>query len=78
MNGTHVRTAFFSFFFLTLTFASELPYRRPVLLFTFIDLREHAIFALHNLLEGNQKNQAVVEAIGPSDSRNRHDDLRDR
>ncbi|KAJ7626436.1 spinocerebellar ataxia type 10 protein domain-containing protein [Mycena polygramma] len=29
-------------------------------------LREHAIFTLHNLLEGNLENQAVVEAIKPS------------
>ncbi|KAJ6581200.1 spinocerebellar ataxia type 10 protein domain-containing protein [Mycena capillaripes] len=29
-------------------------------------LREHAIFTLHNLLEGNPENQAVVEAIKPS------------
>jgi len=27
------------------------------------DLREHAIFTLHNLLEGNKENQAVVEAM---------------
>jgi ataxin-10 len=31
-----------------------------------LDLREHAIFTLHNLLEGNPENQAVVEAIKPS------------
>ncbi|KAJ7132123.1 spinocerebellar ataxia type 10 protein domain-containing protein [Mycena epipterygia] len=29
-------------------------------------LREHAIFTLHNLLQGNPENQAVVEAIKPS------------
>ncbi|KAJ7880331.1 spinocerebellar ataxia type 10 protein domain-containing protein [Mycena olivaceomarginata] len=29
-------------------------------------LREHAIFTLHNLLQGNAENQAVVEAIKPS------------
>lgn len=29
------------------------------------DLREHAIFALRNLLHGNAANQAVVEAIQP-------------
>ncbi|KAJ6496780.1 spinocerebellar ataxia type 10 protein domain-containing protein [Mycena vulgaris] len=29
-------------------------------------LREHAIFTLHNLLEGNPENQAIVEAIKPS------------
>ncbi|KAF7370859.1 Ataxin-10-like protein [Mycena sanguinolenta] len=29
-------------------------------------LREHAIFTLHNLLEGNPENQAVVEAVKPS------------
>lgn len=31
-------------------------------------LREHAIFALHNLLEDNPENQAVVEAIKPTGS----------
>lgn len=31
-----------------------------------LDLREHAIFTLHNLLQGNAENQAVVEAIKPS------------
>ncbi|KAJ7113709.1 spinocerebellar ataxia type 10 protein domain-containing protein [Mycena crocata] len=29
-------------------------------------LREHAIFTLHNLLQGNTENQAIVEAIKPS------------
>lgn len=29
------------------------------------DLREHAIFALRNLLDGNLENQAVVNAIQP-------------
>ncbi|KAF9245294.1 spinocerebellar ataxia type 10 protein domain-containing protein [Melanogaster broomeanus] len=29
-------------------------------------LREHAIFALHNLLEDNEENQAVVNSIQPS------------
>ena len=33
-----------------------------------VDLREHAIFALHNLLKGNKENQAVLHAIGPSES----------
>ena len=31
----------------------------------FTDLREHAIFALRNLLHGNIENQAVVDAIKP-------------
>lgn len=31
----------------------------------FIDLREHAIFALRNLLHANAENQAVVDAIKP-------------
>lgn len=31
-----------------------------------LDLREHAIFTLHNLLDHNPENQAVVEAIKPS------------
>jgi ataxin-10 len=35
------------------------PYNR------FPDLREHAIFALHNLLEGNAENQRVVDQIRP-------------
>jgi ataxin-10 len=26
-------------------------------------MREHAIFTLHNLLEDNQENQAVVDAV---------------
>ncbi|KIL00750.1 hypothetical protein PAXRUDRAFT_795060 [Paxillus rubicundulus Ve08.2h10] len=29
-------------------------------------LREHAIFAMHNLLEGNEANQAVVNSLQPS------------
>ena len=29
------------------------------------DMREHAIFALRNLLKGNAENQAVVQAIQP-------------
>jgi len=29
------------------------------------DLREHAIFALHNLLKDNAANQAVVDEIKP-------------
>ncbi|KAG6330980.1 hypothetical protein ID866_8110 [Astraeus odoratus] len=32
-------------------------------------LREHAIFTIHNLLEGNNDNQAVVNSIQLSDSR---------
>jgi ataxin-10 len=31
-----------------------------------LDLREHAIFALHCLLEDNKDNQAVVDAIQPN------------
>ena len=31
----------------------------------FPDLREHAVFALHNLLEGNAENQRVVDQIRP-------------
>ena len=31
----------------------------------FPDLREHAIFALRNLLEGNPENQRVVDEIRP-------------
>lgn len=31
-----------------------------------IDLREHAIFALHNLLKGNQENQRFVDSVKPS------------
>ena len=31
----------------------------------FPDLREHAIFTLHNLLEGNTENQCVVDQIRP-------------
>lgn len=31
----------------------------------FPDLREHAIFALHNLLEGNAENQSLVDQIRP-------------
>lgn len=30
------------------------------------DLREHAIFTLHNLLEGSAENQAVVDSIKPT------------
>ena len=31
----------------------------------FPDLREHAIFALHNLLKGNAENQSLVDQIRP-------------
>ena len=31
-----------------------------------LDLREHAIFTLHNLLEDNEENQNVVNGIQPS------------
>ena len=31
----------------------------------FPDLREHAIFTLHNLLEGNTENQHLVDQIRP-------------
>jgi len=31
-------------------------------------LREHAIFTLHNLLEGNMENQTVVDSIKPTAS----------
>ena len=30
-----------------------------------LDLREHAIFALRNLLDRNLENQAVVDAVKP-------------
>ena len=36
--------------------------------FPHADLREHAIFALHNLLKDNQENQAVLNAVKPSES----------
>ena len=31
-----------------------------------LDLREHAIFALHNLLRGNPENQKFVDSVKPS------------
>jgi ataxin-10 len=31
----------------------------------YLDMREHAIFTLHNLLEDNRENQAVVDAVQP-------------
>lgn len=40
-------------------------------------LREHAIFALHNLLEGNAENQAIVDSIKPTASWNEDGQLRD-
>ncbi|KAJ7460628.1 spinocerebellar ataxia type 10 protein domain-containing protein [Mycena latifolia] len=40
-------------------------------------LREHAIFTLHNLLERNPENQAVVEAIKPSGNWDDNGMLRD-
>jgi ataxin-10 len=40
----------------------------PWVLLCRLDLREHAIFTLHNLLDRNPENQAVVEAIKPSGS----------
>jgi len=35
-------------------------------LINFKDLREHAIFTLHNLLKGNPENQAVIDGIKPT------------
>lgn len=40
-------------------------------------LREHALFALRNLLLGNEENQAVVEAIKPMGSWDKNGVLRD-
>ncbi|KAJ7623465.1 spinocerebellar ataxia type 10 protein domain-containing protein [Roridomyces roridus] len=40
-------------------------------------LREHAIFTLHNLLEQNSENQAIVEAIKPSGTWDDNGILRD-
>lgn len=45
---------------------SPLKYFVTNLAFLEIDLREHAIFTLHNLLEDNPENQKVVNAIQPS------------
>lgn len=33
---------------------------------SYSDLREHAIFTLHNILKGHAENQAVVDAIKPA------------
>lgn len=35
-------------------------------LLCFLDLREHAIFTLRNLLEGNLENQKVVNDLRPN------------
>ena len=54
MNAIHVR---YSTFLLG----------RPSGVTQWLDLREHAIFTLHNLLEGNEENQNVVNSIQPSE-----------
>jgi hypothetical protein len=41
------------------------------------DLREHAIFTLHCLLEDNPENQAVVDAIQPNGQWDENGVLRD-
>lgn len=41
------------------------------------DLREHAIFTLHNLLKNNPENQAVVDSIKPSGAWDEEGVLRD-
>ena len=43
----------------------SLPLHRPAEIILFVDLREHAIFAIRNLLDGNDENQAVVQAMTP-------------
>ena len=42
-----------------------------------VDLREHAILALHNLLKDNPANQAVVEEIKPMGQWDEYGVLRD-
>jgi ataxin-10 len=42
------------------------------------DLREHAIFALRNLLQGNKENQEVVDSIKPTGVWDEEGILRDR
>lgn len=53
MRGTHVSY-------------SDLPSSVIQYLNNVTDLREHAIFALHNLLKGNPENQAIVQEIQPT------------
>ncbi|KAK0202822.1 hypothetical protein DFS33DRAFT_1385184 [Desarmillaria ectypa] len=45
---------------------SDLPSSVIQYLNNVTDLREHAIFTLHNLLKGNPENQAVVQEIQPT------------
>ena len=40
---------------------------RPAGITRWLDLREHAILTLHNLLEDNEENQNVVNGIQPSE-----------
>lgn len=42
------------------------------------DLREHAIFALRNLLDGNTENQTLVDSIQPVREADERGVLRDR
>jgi hypothetical protein len=56
---------------------SAIPVRRPTFhsgspsgITRWLDLREHAVFTLHNLLEDNEENQNVVNNIQPSERRN--------
>ena len=42
-----------------------------------IDLREHALFTLRNVLHGNAENQAIVDAIKPMGSWDENGILRD-
>jgi len=42
-----------------------------------LDLREHAIFTLHNLLQGNPENQKIVDDIRPAGQWDENGVLRD-
>jgi ataxin-10 len=58
MKEIHVRNVLFIFPFISLT-ASNLKNNN-------LDLREHAIFTLRNLLENNRENQQFVHSLKPS------------
>lgn len=38
------------------------------ILFFPIDVKEHAVLAMRNLLENNQENQAIVEQLSPQET----------
>ena len=61
MKEIHVRNLFFFLFpFISLTASFNFKKNKN------LDLREHAIFTLQNLLQNNRENQEFVHSLKPS------------